>query len=150
MKNPQTKKAGFITRISTNGSATFEDLAERAALNTTMHKGEVQLASQLFLDAVSLALKNGQIVDLGPVGKLYPSCTSKWTEKEEDQSLQDVKPAIYYRPSQEISAAVASARITWGKGTEEDEDTPTPTPDTQTPTTTPTTDPGEDDGPVEA
>ena len=73
------------------------------------------------------------------LGKIYPSCSSGWYEKEEDMKLTDVKPQLYYRAGEEVEAAVKSAKLVWAKGSEEEEeggdtpsdggDTPTPTPD---------------------
>ena len=81
-------------------------------------------------------LKQGIIVDLGLLGKIYPSCSSGWFEKAEDMKLENVKPGLFYRPSDDVEGAIKSAKLVWSKGEdEEDEDdegggsTPTPGPD---------------------
>ena len=62
------------------------------------------------------------IVELGPLGKIYPSCSSGWYEKEEDMKLSDVKPQLYYRAGEEVEAAIKSAKLVWAKGSEEEEE----------------------------
>ena len=62
------------------------------------------------------------IVDLGPIGKLYPSCSSGWYEDEKDMKLEDVKPTLYYRAGDDVEAAVKSAKLVWAKAGEEDEE----------------------------
>ena len=63
------------------------------------------------------------IVDLGPVGKLYPSCTSPCVENVDELLLSDVRPSLYYRASNEVATAIRSARLQWTKksGSEPDE-----------------------------
>ena len=68
-------------------------------------------------------LKQGFIVDLGLLGKIYPSCSSGWFEKAEDMKLENVKPGLFYRPSDDVEGAIKSAKLVWSKGEdEEDED----------------------------
>lgn len=67
-------------------------------------------------------LKQGYIVDLGPVGKLYPSCSSGWVEKAEVLQLASVTPSLYYRPADEVAAAIKGATLQWAKETDEDEE----------------------------
>jgi hypothetical protein len=152
-KHPVTKQLGATARVQTNGTAEFDDIVKDAGKNTTMHKAELRMAFELCLDSVTEMLKQGFIVDLGPLGKIYPSCSSGWFEKAEDIKLSDVKPSLYYRPGDEVEAAIKSAKLVWAKGSEDEEeeggDTPTPTPsgggDTPTPDPSGGSDtPGED------
>ena len=122
-KNPVTKQLGFAARVLTNGTAEFDDVVKEAGRNTTMHKAELKMAFELCLDSVSDMLKQGYIVDLGLLGKIYPSCSSGWFEKAEDLKLENVKPGLYYRPGDEVEAAVKSARLVWAKAEDEDEET---------------------------
>ena len=134
MKKPVTKESGFATRVLTNGTAEFDDIVKEAGHNTTMHKAELRMAFELCMDSVTEMLKQGYIVDLGPIGKIYPSCSSGWYEKEEDMKLADVKPQLYYRAGDDVEAAIKSAKLVWAKAGDEEEeddeggDTPTPTP----------------------
>jgi hypothetical protein len=146
MKKPVTKQAGFATRVLTNGTADFDDIVKEAGRNTTMHKAELKMAFELCMDSVTDMLKQGYIVDLGMLGKIYPSCSSGWYEKEEDIKLTDVKPQLYYRAGEEVEAAVKSAKLVWAKGSEEEEEGgDTPSDGGDTPTPTPTPDPSGDD-----
>lgn len=118
-KHPQTKKAGFVARVVTNGTETFDDICEIAGMNTTYAQEEIVACAGLMLKAAARQLKNGKIIDLGPLGKLYPSVSGKWVEKEEDLALTDLTPHCNYRPSQEIAEAIAGASIGWATAKDE-------------------------------
>lgn len=122
MKKPVTKEPGFATRVLTNGTAEFDDIVKDAGRNTTMHKAELRMAFELCMDSVTEMLKQGYIVELGPLGKIYPSCSSGWYEKEEDMKLSDVKPQLYYRAGEDVEGAIKSAKLVWAKGSEEEEE----------------------------
>ena len=122
MKKPVTKEPGFATRVLTNGTANFDDIVKDAGRNTTMHKAELRMAFELCMDSVTEMLKQGYIVDLGPIGKIYPSCSSGWYEKEEDMKLADVKPQLYFRASDEVEGAIKAAKLVWAKASDEEED----------------------------
>lgn len=121
MINPKTKKKGFATRVVTNGSADFNELCKLAGRNTTMHPTEILSASTLFCEAAAQALKDGMIVDLGPLGKLYPTVSGHWTPTEEEQTKASLTPGVNYRPSEDISAAVKGATLHWVDGKDEDD-----------------------------
>ena len=120
--NPQTKQMGFAARVLTNGTADFDDIVKEAGHNTTMHKAELRMAFELCMDSVAEMLKQGYIIDLGPIGKLYPSCSSGWYEKAEDLKLEDVKPALYYRAGEDVESAIKSAKLVWAKASDEEEE----------------------------
>ena len=111
--NLSTKKIGYVGRVVTNGTATYEDIALEAGANTTLHKAEMKLGIELFIEEAAKMLRQGYIVDMGPLGKLYPSCTSPWAEKAEDLELSEIKPSLYYRPAEEIASAIRSASLVW-------------------------------------
>ena len=119
--NPQTKAKGFAARVITYGTAGYEDIVAEACHNTTLHKAEAKVALELCMESVAEMLKQGYIVDLGPVGKLYLSCTSGWVEKAEDLQLSSVTPSLYYRLADEVVAAIKGATLQWAKETDEDE-----------------------------
>ena len=118
--NPATKQMGYAARVITNGTADYDDIAEDAAEDTTFNVDEIRAAAGIFCRAAAKRLKQGFIVDLGPVGRLYPSCTSGWVEKEEDLLLSSVKPSLYYKPADEVDAAIKSASLVWAKKEDED------------------------------
>ena len=112
-KNPHTKQPGFVARVLTNGTESFDDICELAGLNTTYAQEEIVACAGLMLKAAARQLKNGKIIDLGPLGKLYPSVSGKWVEKEEDLSLNDLSLHTNYRPSDEVSEAIKGATLGW-------------------------------------
>ena len=124
MKNVTTKKMGFVARVVTNGTEEFSDICEMAGLNTTMSPIEIEAASKLMLQAAARQLKNGKIIDLGVLGKLYPSVSGKWVENEEDLSLSDLTAHTNYRPSQEIREAIAAAQLGWATDKDKGETEP--------------------------
>ena len=116
-----TKVMGFVARVLINGTAEFDDIVKEAGRNTTMHKAELRMAFELCLDSVVDYMKQGYIVDLGPIGKLYPSCSSGWYENADDMKLTDVKPSLYYRAGDEVEGAIKSAKLIWAKAEDEDD-----------------------------
>ena len=121
-KNPVNKQLGLTARVLTNGTADFDDIVKDAGRNTTMHKAELRMAFELCMDSVTEMLKQGMIVDLGPIGKIYPSCSSGWYEKEEDIKLADVKPQLYFRAGDDVEAAIKAAKLVWAKASDEEEE----------------------------
>ena len=83
-------------------------------------KVEIVACAGLMLKAAARQLKNGKIIDLGPLGKLYPSVSGKWVENEEDLSLADLTPHTNYRPSDEISEAIKGASLGWANAKDEE------------------------------
>ena len=119
-KHPKTKQPGFVARVLTNGTESFDDICEIAGMNTTYAQEEIVACAGLMLKAAARQLKNGKIIDLGPLGKLYPSVSGKWVEKEEDLSLNDLTPHCNYRPSDEVSEAIKGATIGWANAKDEE------------------------------
>ena len=121
-KHPKTKQPGFVARVLTNGTESFDDICEIAGMNTTYAQEEIVACAGLMLKAAARQLKNGKIIDLGPLGKLYPSVSGKWVEKEEDLALTDLTPHTNYRPSQEVSEAIAGASLGWATAKDDDKE----------------------------
>lgn len=136
---------GYYGRVITNGTKTYEEIAAEACVNTTVHKAEMKVASELLLDAITAQIKQGFIIDLGPLGKLYPAVNGTWKENADDLSLSDLKPKVNYKPSADIEAAVRGAQLSWTTEAETP-DTAAPADDDQTGGTTPTPPSGDLEG----
>ena len=119
--NPAKKAYGFAATVKSNGSVSFDELAEEAGHNTSMNPAEVEACAKLFVQACVNEIKKGMIVDLGPLGKLYPACTSGWVENAEELTLDQVKPHVNYTPSEYIKAAILGASISFARAEENDE-----------------------------
>ena len=119
--NPSTKKMGYRTTVKSNGKADMDTIIESASKNTTMHKAELRMAFELALDAVSEALTNGQTVALKGIGTIGFSCSGAWTETADEQKLVEHKIGVAFYPSQEVNAAVQTAKTSWTKDGEGDE-----------------------------
>lgn len=107
-QHPRTKQQGYLARIVTNGTAYYEDIARQAGKNTTLNEMEMQLGIALFMGEAAKMLRQGYIVDMGPIGKLYPCCNSRWVENPDD-----IRPSLYYRPSEDLAGAIRSAALQW-------------------------------------
>ena len=126
------KTNGFYGRVITNGKINFSDVAVESAKNTTLHSAEAKLAAELLLDGISSRIKQGYIVDLGPLGTLYPAVSSPWKEDADDLTLSEMKPRVAYRASDDVEGAVKGASLSWATAKEEAEadNNGTTTPDT--------------------
>lgn len=120
---------GYIGRVITNGTKAHDEIALEACKNTTLHKAEAKLAMEIFLDSISENLKQGYIVDLGPIGKLYPAVSGNWVQDPDLLSLDDMKTKVNFRPSDEIKSAIGAAVLSWKKDEDEEEGTETPAPE---------------------
>lgn len=116
MVHPSTKKTGYTARMVSNGAINFNDMVAEACTNTTLNKSEAKMAFEVCIDSIVRNLKKGFIVDLGPVGKLYPSCSSGFVENAEDLTLSKVRPSLVFRPGKELAQAVRGASLQWEDG----------------------------------
>lgn len=119
-------KAGYIGKVITAGKAGFDEIARESAKNTTLHPKEASLAAELLLEGVCAKIKQGYIVDLGPLGTLYPAVSGKWEEDPDDLKLADMTPKVNYKGSDDIVAAVKGASLSWASEKDEKEGTDTP------------------------
>ncbi len=125
-KIDDVKVSGFYGKVITNGKKSFDEIARASARNTTLHPKEAALAAELLLEGVCEEIKNGNIVDLGPLGTLYPAVSGKWEEDGDDLKLSDMTPKVNYKPSDDIDAAVKSASLLWATEKKESDGTETP------------------------
>ena len=119
--NPSTKKVGYRTTVKSNGKADMDSLVASASKNTTLHKAELRMAFELMLDAIKENLSDGRIVELKGIGNIGFSCSGAWTETPEEQTAVEHKIGVSFFPSQEVHAAVATAKTSWTKDNEGDE-----------------------------
>lgn len=119
--NPLAKKMGYRTTVKSNGKADMDTIVESASKNTTMHKAELRMAFELSLDAIREALTAGKTVELKGIGTIGFSCGGAWTETAEEQKGVAHKIGVAFYPSNEVNAAVATAKTSWTKDGEGDE-----------------------------
>lgn len=86
-----------------------------------MHKGEMQLAFTLVLDAIKDALVEGKTVELKGIGTIGFSCSGAWTKTADEQATVEHKIGVAFYPSNDVNAAVATAKTSWTKDNEGDE-----------------------------
>ena len=121
--NPSTKKMGYRTTVKSNGKADMDSLVASASKNTTLHKAELRMAFELMLDAIKENLSAGNIVELKGIGNIGFSCSGAWTETADEQTAVEHKIGVSFFPSQEVHAAVATAKTSWTKDDAGDEPT---------------------------
>lgn len=119
--NPSTKKMGYRTTVKSNGKADMDSLIASASKNTTLHKAELRMAFELMLDSIKENLSAGRIVELKGIGNIGFSCSGAWTETAEEQAKIEHKIGVSFFPSQDVHAAVATAKTSWTKDGEGDE-----------------------------
>ena len=85
-------QAGYIGRVLSNGTKSFEDIVKASTHGSTLDYREAELAAKMLIDGIAENLRNGFIVDLGVLGKLYPAVNGKWDTDADNLSLQDMKP----------------------------------------------------------
>ena len=119
------KVTGYYGRVITNGTKTLDDIAKASAHGSTLDYREAKLALEMLIDGITDNIKQGYIVDLGPVGKLYPAVNGKWAEKADDLSLSDLRGKVNYKAGDDIAAAVKGATFAWTTETETADNTVT-------------------------
>ena len=114
---------GYVGRCITNGTATFEDILKQSCKGSTLDYREAELAAKMLIDGIVENIKQGFIVDLGVLGKLYPAVNGKWDTNADNLSLQDMKPKVNYKAGDDIAAAIRGAQLQWTTEAETDENT---------------------------
>ena len=118
-------QAGYIGRVLSNGTKTFEEILKASTHGSTLDYREAELACKMLIDGIADNIKQGYIVDLGVLGKLYPAVNGKWDTDAENLSLQDMKPKVNYKAGDDIAAAIRGAQLSWTTEAETDENTVT-------------------------
>ena len=113
---------GYYGRVISNGKKDFATVAEESCLNTSINVVEMKAAAELFLQGATRIAKQGYIVDLGPLGTLYPSVDSVWHTDPDDVKISELKPRLTYKPSNEIKSAIESAKLGWVSGENSDDE----------------------------
>ena len=106
-------KEGYYGRVLTNGKMGFEEVLKESTHGSTLDYREAKLAAEMMLDGIAQRIKQGYIVDLGPLGALYPAVNGKWSEDPDELLLADMTPKVNYKPSDDIQGAVKSATLQW-------------------------------------
>ena len=119
------KKTGYYGKVIANGKKTFEDIVKASTHGSTLDYREAELACKMMIDGIADSIKQGYIVDLGVLGRLYPAVNGSWSENPDDLQLSDMKPKVNYKPGDDIAAAVRGASLSWTTEKETDENTVT-------------------------
>ena len=125
-------KEGFYGRVITNGTKSFEDIVKQSTHGSTLDYREAELACKMMIDGIADSIKQGYIVDLGVLGRLYPAVNGSWCENPDNLKLADMKPKVNYKAGDDIEAAVKGASLSWTTEAETDENTVTDDDNTQT------------------
>ena len=126
------KKSGFYGKVISNGTKSFEDIVKQSTHGSTLDYREAELACKMMIDGIADSIKQGYIVDLGVLGKLYPAVNGKWDENADNLQLSDMKPKVNYKAGDDIAAAVKGASLSWTTEAETDQNTVSDDDNTQT------------------
>ena len=124
--------SGYYGRVITNGTKSFEDIVKSSTHGSTLDYREAELACKMMIDGIVENIKQGFIVDLGVLGKLYPAVNGRWDTDAENLSLSDMKPKVNYKAGDDIAAAIRGAQLSWTTEAETDENTVSDDDNTQT------------------
>ena len=102
-------------------------------------------ACKMMIDGIADSIKQGYIVDLGVLGRLYPAVNGNWSEDPEALKLSDMKPKVNYKAGDDIAAARKGAQLSWTTEAETEENTVSDE-DNETPTTPTTPTNGDNQG----
>jgi hypothetical protein len=116
---------GYYGRVITNGTKSFEDIVKASTHGSTLDYREAEMACKMMIDGIVDSIKQGFIVDLGVLGKLYPAVNGKWDTDPDNLQLSDLKPKVNYKAGDDISAAVKGASLSWTTEQETDQNTVT-------------------------
>ena len=114
---------GYYGRVITNGTKSFEDIVKASTHGSTLDYREAELACKMMIDGIVENIKQGFIVDLGVLGKLYPAVNGRWDTDADNLSLQDMKPKVNYKAGDDIAAAIRGAQLSWTTEEETSENT---------------------------
>ena len=114
---------GFYGRVITNGTKSFEDIVKSSTHGSTLDYREAELACKMMIDGIVENIKQGYIVDLGVLGKLYPAVNGRWDTDADNLQLSDMKPKVNYKAGDDIAAAIRGAQLSWTTEAETDENT---------------------------
>ena len=92
---------------------------------STLDYREAELACKMLIDGIADNIKQGYIVDLGVLGKLYPAVNGRWDTDADNLSLQDMRAKVNYKAGDDIAAAIRGAQLSWTTEEETDENTVT-------------------------
>ena len=119
------KVTGFYGRVLSNGTKSFDEIAKYSCKGSTIDPREAELAAKMLIDGIAENLRNGFIVDLGVLGKLYPAVNGRWDTDADNLNLSDMKPKVNYKAGADIDAAIRGAQLSWTTEEETDENTVT-------------------------
>ena len=94
-------------------------------VTNTIDPREAELAAKMLIDGIAENLRNGFIVDLGVLGKLYPAVNGRWDTNADNLSLADMRAKVNYKAGDDIAAAIRGAQLQWTTEEETDENTVT-------------------------
>ena len=117
------KVTGYYGRVITNGTKTFEEILKYSVKGSTSDYREAKMAVELLIDGIVENIKQGYIIDLGPIGKLYPSVTGPWEIDPDDLRLNNLRGKVVYGPADDILGAVKAATLQWASAKDENKPT---------------------------
>lgn len=108
MKNPKTKLMEVRAR-AVSDKVTLESMANDIASKTTLTYPDLLAALRSVMEHAVIALRNGNILELGDLGWLYPTLSSEAAKKEDSFNTAMIRCVkLRYRPSRQMKEVVNS------------------------------------------
>ncbi len=115
--NPQNRKTKkYYAQVRHSGRVTIDTLKDNIAGQSSLSRGDVGNVLDNLMEAVAMHLRNGRIVELGDLGKMYISVSSKGcVDKKELASADICKTRLRFAPSnrlKEVMNTLSFMRLT--------------------------------------
>lgn len=102
-------KKKYVAKVYLQNTVTLEDLAELVNESSTLSKGDFIAAMTECAYQVGILLGEGYPVDLGDLGRLYPTIDAKSCDTAKDVNPKSVKNIdVRFRPGKELREKVKS------------------------------------------
>lgn len=102
-------KKKYVAKVYLQHTVTLEDLAELVNESSTVSKGDFIAAMTECAYQVGVLLGEGHPVDLGDLGRLYPTIDAKSCDTPEEVTPKSIKNIdIRFRPGKELREKVKS------------------------------------------
>ena len=111
MKNPKTGKHECHAVPNTD-KYSFADLAEQASAETTVTRTDCAAVVRAVLDIAKRELLKGNTIDMGDLGTIFITLSSKGEKKVEDFTAASITGVnLRFRPTQEFKMEMSRARF---------------------------------------
>ncbi|MBR1680522.1 HU family DNA-binding protein [bacterium] len=108
----KSKRKRYLARLDEKTMLDTDELCRRVADRSTLAKGEMRLAMDMFCAMAEVALKEGRAVQLGNIGVIHPIAKSALCDKKEEVTIDTIKEInCTLRLSRELKKALNNEKL---------------------------------------